>query len=326
MENSDQMSGRLNTGDTTLAAGTDRHYVDWPAIFGGATVAIAIGVLATGFGAALGLTALSANRGEGSGMMAIIMPTVWIALSMISAYAAGGYITGRMRRRVDSAARDEVTVRDGMNGLIVWGVGIAVSAMLLGSAIGTTVAAVGNVAAATGNAAAQVAGGAVSGAMSSAAALMPESAKSDPMAFVTGTMLRPAAVQPGLANADAATADAAMILGNLATSGEISDMDRAYLVQLTVARSGLGEAEATARVDAAVTAAQSARDKAIAAVAEAEKVAREAAETARISAILTAFFLTAMSLVAGVAAYIAAVKGGRHRDEGRIFGGFAYRK
>jgi len=44
------------------------------------------------------------------------------------------------------------------------------------------------------------------------------------------------------------------------------------------------------------------------------------------SAVDRAFFLTAISLVAGVAAYIAGVKGGRHRDEGRIFGEFAYRK
>lgn len=306
MENKDQISATLQTGETALNTVTDRPYVDWAAIFGGAAVAIAIGILATGFGAALGLTAISAHSGEGSGLLAIIMPTVWIMLSMISAYAAGGYITGRMRRHVDSALRDEVTVRDGMNGLIVWGLGIAVSAMLLGSALGTTVAAVGNVAAATGNVAAQFAEGSV---------LLPDSAKRDPMEFITGNMLRPTAVQPDTANTDATTADVARIMENLVASGEITDMDRAYLVQVTVARSGLSEPEATTRVDAAVTAAQAARDKAIA-----------AAETARISAILTAFFLTAISLVAGVAAYIGAVKGGRHRDEGRIFGGLAYRK
>ena len=322
MENKDQMLAGLQQSETGLKTATDRHYIDWPAIFGGAIVAIAIGILATGFGAALGLTAISANSGEGSGLMAVIMSTAWILLSMIGAYATGGYITGRMRRRVDNALRDEVTVRDGLNGLMVWGVGIAVSAMLLGSAIGSTVAAVGNVAGATGNVAAQLAGDA----MSAGAGLLPDSAKSNPMAFITGSMLRPTTLQPGTANTDATTADAAMILGNLATSGEISDLDRTYLVQLTVARSGLTEPEATARVDAAVTAAQSARDDAVAAAAEAEKVARDAAETVRISAILTAFFLTAISLVAAVAAYIAAVKGGRHRDEGRVFGGFAYRK
>ena len=54
MENREQMSAGLQPGALAVS---DRHYFDWPAIFGGAAVAIAIGVLATGFGAALGLTA-----------------------------------------------------------------------------------------------------------------------------------------------------------------------------------------------------------------------------------------------------------------------------
>ena len=54
MENREQMSAGLQPGALAVS---DRHYVDWPAIFGGAAVAIAIGVLATGFGAALGVTA-----------------------------------------------------------------------------------------------------------------------------------------------------------------------------------------------------------------------------------------------------------------------------
>lgn len=49
------------------------------------------------------------------------------------------------------------------------------------------------------------------------------------------------------------------------------------------------------------------------------------AETARIGAILTAFILAAAALVAGVVAIAGAVRGGRHRDEGRLFGGFSYR-
>ncbi len=157
--------------------------------------------------------------------------------------------------------------------------------------------------------------------MTAAAGLVPDGAKADPMGFVTNAMLRPATVQAGTE-----AADASGILGNLAATGEISDADRAYLVQLTMSRAGLAEADAKSRVDAAVTATQSARDKATAAVADAEKAARDTAETARKSAILTAFLLTAMSLVSGVAAYIAAVKGGRDRDEGRVFSGFAYRK
>ncbi len=320
MENRENM---VPPGSRMTDVATDRSYVDWAAIAGGGVVAVAIGLLASGFGAALGLTAISADEGEGSGLLALVLSGVWIAVSMVAAYATGGYVAGRMRRRVDGAATSEVTVRDGMNGLIVWGVGVLLSAMVLGSVIGTTVSAVGNVAAGVGKAAVDVASGAASGAMNAAGAMVPDAVKADPMAFVTNSMLRPASVTPGEGN-DGTTADAASVLGNLATTGEISDPDRAYLVQLTTARTGLTEAEATARVDAAIKSTQDARDAAAKLAADAEEAARNAAETARISAILTAFLLTAMALVSAVAAYVAAVKGGRHRDDGRVFGGFAY--
>lgn len=318
MENRDKMTAVPGVTDVA----TDRSYVDWAAVTGGAAIAVAIGILATGFGAALGLSSVSAARGENASTLGLILSVLWIAASMVCSYGAGGYVAGRMRRRVDGAASSEVTVRDGMNGLVVWAVGVVLSAMVLTSAVGTTVSAVGKVA----SAAAQVAGGAIQGAAAAAGNMVPDSVKADPMAFITGSMLRPATVTPTTAATDATTADAGSIMANVLTTGQISDADKAYLVQLTAARTGLGQPEATARVEQAVTAAKDARDKAAQVLADAEKKARDAAETARISAILTAFLLTAMALVAGVAAYIAAVKGGRHRDEGRVYGGFAYHR
>lgn len=99
---------------------------------------------------------------------------------------------------------------------------------------------------------------------------------------------------------------------------------------------GATPAEAATRVDAAITATQTARsdaEKGLAdakaeadrLAADAKAVAIKAAEVARVSAILSAFLLASAAMVAAAAAYIGAVRGGRHRDEGRIFGGFAYR-
>lgn len=318
MENRENLSpiGRV----TDVA--NDRSYVDWAAIAGGAVIAVSVGLLATGFGAALGLSSISADQGEHASKLGLALSAIWIAASMVAAYAAGGYVTGRMRRRVDGAASAEVTVRDGMNGLIVWAVGILLSALVLGSAVGTTVAAVGNVA----GTAAQVAGTAASGAIAAAGNMVPDTVKADPMAYVTNSLLRPATVTPGTGTPDSATADAGAILANVAMSGELSDADQAYLVQLTAARTGLSDAEAKTRVDAAVTAAKDAKAKVDTTLADAEAKARDAAETARKSAILTAFLLTAMAMVSAVAAYVAAVKGGRHRDEGKVYGGFAYHR
>ena len=307
------------------AAGVPGHYVDWAAILGGAVVAVALGLLATGFGAALGLTALSAEEGEGSGVLAMVISAVWILASMVASYAAGGYIAGRMRRRLDTATGDEVTVRDGMNGLVVWGVGTILSAMILASAVSSTIGAVGSATAAVGETVGAAVGGLAQGAGTAAASLAPEGGI-DPTDFISRGLMRPTAPATGEAAAgEDAMADVTSILGNVLATGEISDADRAYLVQATAARTGLAPAEVEARVDQAVTSATTARDEAAQLAQTAEETARNAAETARISAILTAFLLTAAALVAAVAAYVCAVKGGRHRDEGRVFGGFSYR-
>jgi len=326
MENLDRMTatGAQPLPGLSPSGATQGSYVDWSAILGGAAVAVALGLLFTGFGAALGLTALSAQEGEGSGLVGFIISTIWILLSMIAAYATGGYIAGRMRRRIDAATSDEVTVRDGFNGLIVWAIGTVLSAMVLGSVISSAVSTVGSIAATGVEVAGAAAGSAAGGAMIAASAMMPDDMSADPMDFITGTLLRPTTVTPG-PDAQSTTTDAMSILANVMVTGKISDSDRAYLVQLTAARTGMTAAEVEARVEQAVTAAQSARAEAERLAAEAEVMAREAAETARISAILTAFLLTATALVAAATAYVCAVKGGRHRDEGRIFGGFAYR-
>jgi hypothetical protein len=299
----------------------DGSYIDWAAVIGGGVVAVAVGSVFAGFGAALGLSTISAEPGEGSFNAMVIVSGVWIVVSLVVSYMTGGYIAGRMRRRIDAATADEVTVRDGVNGLIVWGLGIIVSVFLLGAAASTTVSAVGTAAETAGN----VVGGVAEGTLAAAGSLVPEAVREDPMAYVSDTMLRPASVTPETAGGDDLARQTTAILANVMATGEISEAERGYLASAVTATTGAPPAEATARVEEAVSAAQAARAEAERLAAEAEETAIEAAEVARISAILTAFILAAAALVAAAAAYIGAVRGGRHRDEGRIFGGFAYR-
>ncbi len=295
----------------------DRSYIDWAAIFGGAVVATAVATLFTAFGAALGLSAISAEPGEGSFNFALILTGLWMVVTLVASYATGGYIAGRMRRRVDSATPEEVSARDGINGLVVWGVGMLVGAVLLTNAVSSTVSAAGSVAGA--------AAGTVADAAIAAGGAMIPAMDGNPLDFVGSTMLRPNAVDPLTATPDQMAAETAAILGNVLATGEISDADRSFLQSATAASTGLPPAEAAARVDTAVIAAQTARDDAAAMAAEAEQLAIDVAETARKTAILTAFLLAAASLVAAATSCVAAVRGGVHRDEGRIFRGFAVR-
>ncbi|GLS85071.1 hypothetical protein GCM10010873_00440 [Cypionkella aquatica] len=336
-----------NTAQTTNAAAPARllegSYVDWAAIFAGAVVAIAIGILLTGFGSALGLSTLSAEPGEGSAKFGLIISAVWIFLTIIAAYATGGYVAGRMRRRVDNAAAPEVAIHDAVNGVVVWAVGTLVGAVLLTNVVTGTLGAAGNVAAAAGSAAGTVVqatgtavGGVAQGALAAAGAAVPDSVKADPMGYINDSLLRPQVVNPGSADTASVAAHSAAIMANVAATGAISDQDKAYLVSAVAAQTQLSAPEAAARVDETVAAAVKLREDTAAAIetakVEAQKLADDAkataiaaAETARKTAILSAFALAASSLLAAVAAYIGAVRGGRHRDEGKISGLFSYK-
>lgn len=371
--------------ETLTAATAPRHelpgsYIDWPAVFGGAVVATATAGLFTAFGAALGLSTISAEPGEGSFNLLLVVTALWIVVTLVASYLAGGYIVGRMRRRLDDASADEVAARDGINGLVVWGLGTLVSAWMAAGVIGATASAVGSAASAVGSAAgtvvqtagsavgtvAQTAGsalGAAAGGVADAvSAAVPEGAGEDALAYISDTLVRPAlgGAQQGVQLGDGFTtpttpaADPAelsrqtgAILANVLRTGEISEDEEAFLRAATAQITGLSEAEVEARVEQAIEGAQEvraevallaeeaqaeaerlaeeARAEAERLAAEAEEAAIQAAETARQSAILTAFLLTAATLVAAAAAVIGAVRGGRHRDEGRLFGGFSYR-
>lgn len=332
---------------------TGGSYIDWAAVLGGAVIAAAIGGLFTAFGAALGLSTISAEPGEGSLNIWLIVTALWLVISLVASYLAGGYVAGRMRRRVDSASADEVAARDGINGLVVWGLGMLVTAWMAAGAISGAASVVGTAATAAGSAVggvAQGAGNAVSGAVQGVAqavgAAVPDDADEGLMDYINSSLMRPevGAIGQGVQQADGTTSmedaelsrQSGVVLGNVLRTGEISNDDRAFLVAAVARRTGQSEAEVEGRVDQAVASVQDAREKAEAAVtearAEAERLAKEAeeaaiaaAETARKSAILSAFLLAAAALVAGAAAVSGAVRGGRHRDEGRIWGGFSYR-
>jgi ElaB/YqjD/DUF883 family membrane-anchored ribosome-binding protein len=140
------------------------------------------------------------------------------------------------------------------------------------------------------------------------------------------------------------------IIASVVRTGELADGDREYLIDAVAARTQLSEDEVETRVDQAVTEVQDLRAEAeqkleearakaeeamAAAKAEAEKLRAEAeqkleetrqaaidaAEAARSGAVWTAFFLAASSLIAGVAAFLAAIRGGQDRDTGRVWGG-----
>ncbi|MGW6778824.1 hypothetical protein ACWF50_12375 [Brucella pseudogrignonensis] len=359
---------------TVIENTSDRSYVDWAAIFAGAAVASGVMVVMTTFASGLGLSSFSVDEGGELSTVWLVITALFLILSMVASYMLGGYIAGRMRRPTGTATREESTVRDGLNGLVVWGLGTIVSALFavslisggakaVGGAAQTAVEAAGAVAGGTAQGAGQLAGGIVSGAGNAvggvaqgagqAAApsieqMLPEGLKANPLDYLTDGLLRTDAQTTGagqeVQDMAAFQRQVTGILGNLLTTGEIPDADKVWLSNQIASRTGISQTDAQTRVDETVGRVQALRTQAQAKVDEAQKTiadvkaqaekavedakakAAAAAEQARITGILTAFFLAASALVAAAAAYIGAVHGGRHREEGRIWGGLAYRR
>ena len=257
--------------------GATRAYIDWGPVLGGAFVAVAISSIMTVFGSAIGLSMTSAYPSQRAGGVAFaIAAGIWALWVAISGFAAGGYLAGRMRRRANDASESEVEMRDGANGLVVWAVGILFGAWLAASSLGV----IGQAAVSAGSAALSAA----------------------PSMETADKLLRGNASAPAMDGA--ARMEVARILGTGVASGSLAPDDKAYLSQLVAARSGMPQADADKRVDAAATEAKKLADE-----------ARAVAESARRRSVIVAFLTAASLLLAGGAAWFAAVAGGKHRNE-----------
>lgn len=264
-------------------------YVDWPAIIAGVVFASAISILFISFGSAIGLNMVGFHAREGAPAVLIgVAAASWFLWVQISSFMAGGYLTGRLRRRNFDATEDESDVRDGAHGLLVWAGAMIVGAVLAVSGVGAVANAVGSAAATATVAASNAVEDAV-----------------DPNAYFVDTLFR--ANQP--VDATLARDEAGRIFAQAAIGdGSINADDRAYLANVVAANTGLTPEEAQARVDQVAANVATSRQQAV-----------EAARIARNTAIIAAFLLAASSLVSAIGAYWAAQKGGNHRDENSVF-------
>lgn len=264
---------------------SDLRHVDWPAIFAGAFLATALTIVLLSFGAAFGLSMASPVSGDGVSLRWItIAGGIWMIWTAVSSFAAGGYLTGRLRRRLGDANEDEIEARDGAHGVVVWAVGAVFGGFLAVSGVSGTLSAVGNGA--------------------STALEVANTQLAETTSYTSSELLRGEATQ-GSAEAKA---EVAAILAKGIAAGDVSDVDRQYLTNVVLAETQADLATAEARVDAAINDGLVARAKTI-----------EAIDQTRIAGMIAAFVLAATMLVSAAAAYFAAVTGGAHRDANRGF-------
>jgi hypothetical protein len=317
------------------APAQQHSYVDWPAIFAGIALASAIALVMLTFGSAIGLSFANFHGGNNVSPVWIgIAAASWLLWVEVSSMMAGGYLTGRLRRRMHDATEHESDVRDGAHGLIVWAGALIVGAIIAVGGISSTISAASSALGTATNAAATAAGPAAGAAAGKS--------NFDPTSYFADTLLRPApttapaaggaapapaagATAPAAgaatpastpaaapdANKAADAAEIGRVLTNGAVSGSISDEDKTYLAQLVSRDTGLSQDDAKKRVDTVLANIDAAKQK-----------AADAAETARKTGVLAAFITAASLLVAAAGAYWAAMMGGNHRDKQMVFDWF----
>ena len=215
----------------------------------------------TAFGSAIGLSLLSPYQGPSPKLFYIVL-ALWFTWITVSCFAAGGYVTGRMRRPIDGSTTHEVHVRDGAHGLVVWAVVVVVSTSLATLSLSSAVK------------------GGADLAKSRAATASSVAPNADPIGYSVDNLLR----GDGSASAgnggtmETSRQEVSRILSAAAANGSLSSDDRAYLVRVVAARTGLAQVDAGKRVDAISAQMKAVADK-----------AREAAETARKAGIILAF-------------------------------------
>ena len=289
--------------------------ISWGAIFAGLVIALAVQILLTLLGAAIGLSTINpsteANPMNGLGMGGLI----WFAISSIISMFIGGWISGKLANGNSS---------DGMlHGAVVWGLATVVTIFLLTTAVGRVVSGVGNLVGA---------GLAASGtAIAAAGPDLADSAKDtlrkngfdlENIKAETETILRQTGkpeLQPetlrtqaqqaanqatatAQANADTVpvqqNANISQLMDNLFREGQdtVQAADREAAVNVLVAR-GQTQAEAERTVDGWIGTYQTARQKMQVAEAKARQMAEETAAAAAKGA-LWAFIASLLGLIA----------------------------
>lgn len=272
--------------------------VSWGAVFAGAVVAVAIGLMLNALGAGVAAAMVDAAQRETPSASAFgIGGAIWLLVSNLVGLAVGGYAAARLSGNADDT--------DGsLHGMAVWATSFLISAVLVGNLVtgaastATQAASsmVGGVARGAGAAMAPVAerAGQEVGSLSSAAQGLVDRVQST---LASGG-------EPGAMNSDQRRAEIATLVTRRVTDGALSAPDRERLNALVAAEYNISPQDAQARV-------QQAEQQATQAAQRAEEAARQAADAAATGAATAAFAVFGTMLLGALAAVMGARRGTR---------------
>jgi hypothetical protein len=267
------------TEPVTVAPATT---IPWGPVIAGAIVAAAVSSVLLAFGSAIGLSVVSTSpTWRDTSIVLVVVSGLFLVFVALCAFGFGGYIAGRLRPRfVAGEVEAERLLRDGLSGLMTWGL-----AVLFAGLIAAGVAA--------------VSGAGAAAATGTASAVPSTSAGEGVLSYELDRLLR---TDQHVGDADWVyrRAEASRILMTAGSHNGVTNEDRAYLAQLVAGVTKIPAPDAEARTNQAIA------------------NAHAAISNARKAGILEAFMIGAALLLGAAIAWFAAEEGGRERDAGTL--------
>ena len=251
--------------------------LSWAAVTAGAVASLALTLVLLSFGAGMGFAVVSpwGSSSVSATTFKIGTGLYFIVMAMISS-AVGGYLAGRLRSKWVGVQGTEVHFRDTAHGFLAWALASVLGAVLLASPASSLV------------------GGTLAGATQRAA----NAAQSSPMNGYVDTLLRsdnPTA-QGQQTPADTRGEMVRLFTTSFHNGNEINPADRAYVVKVVSASTGLSQADADKRVSDVVAQVKTDMD------------------AARKASMQVAIWLTLSLFIGAFCASLAATEGGGLRD------------
>jgi hypothetical protein len=245
--------------------------LQWSPIVAGAFVACAASSIMITFGAAIGLgVSWPAPTWRDASIALSALSGLFLILQALISFGCGGYLAGRCRAPYGEVS-DDIEKRDGLHGVTSWAL-----AVILGTALAALIG---------------------FGPASRSSSLTEPATATEPSVLSSEIdHLFRAERQPPSIDQAPLRAQAGRILMMSSSHSGVSADDRAYLVRLVTATTGLTGPDAERRVDAIIA------------------DSKTAISHARASIIILAFSVAAALLFGVVAAWAGAEAGGRHRD------------
>lgn len=197
--------------------------IRWGAVIAGAIAAAALAFVLEGFALGVGFSVSStAPTWRDTSTALVLASGFYLVLVAFASYAFGGYVAARAYRPTAAGTIEAGEFRDGLHGLIVWGLGTLLAGLLALGAVQATA----RLAAPSGSSA---------GPATSAAG-------ENLIAFDLDRLFR-GAESRGQQNMTYDRAEAARILFTASSHRGLQQDDRAYLVRLVSATTGAPDAE-----------------------------------------------------------------------------------